>query len=620
MLLFIAGWLPLTAAGLLLSRYLRRDFAECMPAAMLGAILLLYLSGLGGFLEVGVYLLYALGIFCAGLDAYLLLRERKPLRGSAAFVAFAVCLAAVPFLCAGRRMLAWDEFSHWGTAVKNMYLLNDLPCAKASTAIYKSYPPVIGLIQYYSVHIFPAFREDVLFMAKDMFSFTLLLPFLSGVRLGDWKRLFPTLFLMLSLPLVEYFYFYRSVHVDGLMGLCFFYMLACAWRARPDDLFRWICCGLGAFALCGMKSSGIGVCVPVLAVIWIDVLLRRKEGGARPGWRVLIPLAAAVFLQLSWKIRLSASGAADYWNMSEALGPASFLRFFSSPLPYQRETLERFFAALFALREDTYAVRLSPFTWLMLPLLPAVGAWFASAKAETKRRIAGYGISLTAGYLFWLGVLLASYLFVFADFEALNLDGFERYSSTWQLGMEGFLLFVLLDVLAEERRSVLPAALVPLCLLTMNLFNGSDLAKATIAAPAYNAYSARQRSAFAPVPDLSGLDPQRDRVLFIGQQSEATGMDFYSLRYELTPLYVGMIGSWSLGEPYDGEDDWTEPMDAETWRSLVYASDYTHLYIYRADERFASDFGACFEDPSRIGDDTLFRIDRSGGTAAFTAE
>ena len=61
-------------------------------------------------------------------------------------------------------------------------------------------------------------------------------------------------------------------------------------------------------------------------------------------------------------------------------------------------------------------------------------------------------------------------------------------------------------------------------------------------------------------------------------------------------------------------------MDAETWRSLVYASDYTHLYIYRADERFVSDFGACFEDPSGIGDDTLFRIDRSGGTAVFTAE
>ena len=122
------------------------------------------------------------------------------------------------------------------------------------------------------------------------------------------------------------------------------------------------------------------------------------------------------------------------------------------------------------------------------------------------------------------------------------------------------------------------------------------------------------------LPDLSALDPAKDRVLFIGQQSKATGMDFYSLRYELTPLYVGMIASWSLGEPYDGDDDWTARMDAETWRSLVYGSDYTHLYIYRADERFAADFGSCFEDPSRIGDDTLFRIERNGGTAVFTAE
>ena len=78
-----------------------------------------------------------------------------------------------------------------------------------------------------------------------------------------------------------------------------------------------------------------------------------------------------------------------------------------------------------------------------------------------------------------------------------------------------------------------------------------------------------------------------------------------------------MIGSWSIGAPYDGDDDWTAPFTLEAWTKAVYDSSYTHLYLFRVDDRFIGDYGAAFTDPASIRDDSLFTIQRTGNTVSF---
>ena len=43
----------------------------------------------------------------------------------------------------------WDEFSHWGSVVKSMFLTNGLSVKEGSSLMFKSYPPAISIFEYF---------------------------------------------------------------------------------------------------------------------------------------------------------------------------------------------------------------------------------------------------------------------------------------------------------------------------------------------------------------------------------------------------------------------------------------------------------------------------------------
>ena len=628
---YFLGLIPLVAIASAIAYRLHRPFAEAFPAAVLGVIFTLYVFGLAGLLRIGVYFVYAAGLFALAFGALTLSKQKKQtgkfcIKLAPGAVVAAAALLLIYFATRGRMLLNWDEFSHWSTVVKNMYIFDKFGSCAESTAIYKSYPPAVSLLQYYFMRLEPAFSEAALYRAKDVLTLSLLLPFFRSIRWGEWKRLLLTAFLALVLPLCDYYYFYRSIHVDGLMGLAIAYILISYYGALRRDVFAWLSVSLGTFLLCQMKSSGFLMCILILGVVMADAAMCRREDfpikGPRPraypfdSW--LMPVCMLLFAKISWEINLRVSGAADYWGMASQLSPGRILDTLKNMQPYQKETLERFFSALFALTDDTYAVRLSSMLWIAVPLLPACAAWLGEKDKLKQKRICRISALLMLGYAVWLFALLCSFLFVFADFEALNLDGFERYSSTFQLGCTVFICYLLLDTLELNQRSRLTAFLLILVLCTMAFFSGTDLMRATLVAPQYNRFTRSEREGYPDKPDLSMLDEKNDRVLFIGQQSKATGLDFYYIRYLETPLYVGMLDSWSFGAPYDADDDWTKDIPLADWEKQVYDSGYTHVYCFAVDDRFIADYGAAFENPADIADGALFEIVRSGGGIALS--
>ena len=49
----------------------------------------------------------------------------------------------------GRMIAEWDEFSHWGSVVKSMFLTNGLSVKEGSSLMFKSYPPAISIFEYF---------------------------------------------------------------------------------------------------------------------------------------------------------------------------------------------------------------------------------------------------------------------------------------------------------------------------------------------------------------------------------------------------------------------------------------------------------------------------------------
>ena len=91
-----------------------------------------------------------------------------------------------------------------------------------------------------------------------------------------------------------------------------------------------------------------------------------------------------------------------------------------------------------------------------------------------------------------------------------------------------------------------------------------------------------------------------------------------SARYMATPVYVGVVGAWSVGEKQDENDDWTAAFTREEWTRALAESDYTYLYLLRVDDAFIERFGAAFPDKAGIVGGALFKIVRSGGAMTLT--
>lgn len=105
------------------------------------------------------------------------------------------------------------------------------------------------------------------------------------------------------------------------------------------------------------------------------------------------------------------------------------------------------------------------------------------------------------------------------------------------------------------------------------------------------------------------------QVYVVSQNDPSLGLDYFTLRYVMTPVQVQKRGegqswqdvSWSLGAPYHENDTQTKDISAEDWAEEL-AALYTHVYLLHPDEQFIQRYGRLFEDPAAIADNTLFAV------------
>lgn len=79
-----------------------------------------------------------------------------------------------------RIFYAWDEVSHWGLMVKEMFRLDNFYTVKESTLlVHKDYPPIIQLYELFWIKCCGSFKESFVLRSLHTFSFSFLLPFLN---------------------------------------------------------------------------------------------------------------------------------------------------------------------------------------------------------------------------------------------------------------------------------------------------------------------------------------------------------------------------------------------------------------------------------------------------------
>lgn len=641
----------LSSISAVLAWIMKYKFEQALPVACLGLIVFVYFCGLVGHLRVGFYLSVAAGIgatvFCVvGTFKGWLKRDFwLTCILSPGFVVF--CLFAIFTYCVhtGRLLTEWDEFSHWGLVVKNMYALDAFGNHPDSTVMFKGYPPTSATFQYLWMKLSGAYSEENLFRSMNILCFAFVLPVFKNI---SWKniKVVPSVSLIIFvLPITFYSTFYKSIYVDALLGVLFAYILFTYFTANKYDAFFLINLALAIFALTLVKASGFGLSLISAVIIIFDILIqprllrgkdresvkfeppKNKKKSADSDWPdvliekplyVILTVALTPFVSnYSWSVYRSITGTGQPWSgMSNLTLPAvlSFLRGESEQ--YRYTVLENFGKAIFEHPISTSFLKMTVFMFFLLLAAFTILIWNLINNKYLKRRIKFFCIGLFIGGVLYTISLVALYIFTYSEYEAVRLASFQRYMDTYLLACLLFLSFCFIyyfDNRAKMHKikstaTCMTVYLVALCFLANLEFLIANFSYDEILQSQNIRQSTDSINKIIPI-----LDAKSDRLSYIYQNSN--GYEITVAQYNMTPIKITNGGS--LGDPYYEGDIWTTRISCEEWIEQL-RNNCTYVYLANIDSQFIDGFSSAFENKEQIQNNSLYRVQESRGSIILT--
>lgn len=526
-------------------------------------------------------------------------------------ITFIIFLIIALLLNYGRLFYVWDEFTHWGSVVKHMYLFDALGTLPQSTIPNKAYLPGTSLFQYFWVRPFPEFIEYPAFVASNMLFFSLVATFMT--RLNYKTISISAIFLLV--PLTFDYNHYNTLYVDSFLGVFFGAAILFYFYFRYEEsIYAMLMVSATIGMLTITKEAGFIFSLVLLTIIAFDLKLYRKEevktflanaqsrlGRVRNIMLLAGPVVVFIFVQLSWRLLL----------MSRAIkSPSSGIslqRLFSlrdDILPYQVEVIDSFKAAL-------YNRPLLPFGLSYLHIVAAIVliglvVFYLSKRGLNLKRQITVIVLCLLGSILYIAARFMVYLLVFGQTAGPQLASFERYIISYMSG-----IFVALPIFFTEltdknlnlktyfsrkynKACLTGSAVAAIAIIMLVMFLlPANLKERLGAAPIYVASrlsgiaietTIEERESFNNLLKWSDyLDRSKNYYLV------AQGHRGYSMRafnYILYP-HVVFRNYGHVEPPLSGGN-------ANQWGNYILEY-YDFLYLFEADQVFADSFGHFFD-------------------------
>lgn len=609
--LFGIGLMLFIGVACLYISLFRRRFEECAPLAVCSVFLVTYVLVLLGGIRLAVPAVALAAAAGAALLLFGIFRKKNPDKGAlvrlftpglAAFVLVPACICVL-VTATVESVYAWDEYSHWIIAVKELWLVDAGEAAFRTVVSMPYYPPFTAIIDFLFLKLTGGYSEPMCYAANAVISVSLLIPIL---RSFPWKKWVQALFCAAALCLMPLVFFVDAIatlYVDCLMGLLIGYILFAYFAAPRKDWFTWLTVSAGICMLSMIKNVGVELCLVPLAIIGADWLFvqraspsvrRTKRGRAL----LLAACACAMFLPHGiWHAFLRASGIGS----DLVGGTATAARFASFPQAYQLAGVKAAFARLFADRvtgQFTLSIASIGAILLLLGLL-----LIRRARGSRDERSVCFFVGGTVIGLFaYIAEITLAMVMTFEPAQVIEMLSLERYVDTYLLAM----LLAFCGMLLERRKEpdgllctlAVLAALVPFTAPTRSLdFMDAEMREAR---------SERRARYTDAVAALSPLDPHADRICYIDQANTKFGL--YYLRYTLAPMEIAFFGGWNIGEPNEEFDISRRMVAEDDWAQMVLESGCNYVFIHNTDDYFIEHFAQFFAHRDDIAIDTLYHI------------
>ena len=629
-LVVMASVFALAGGGALL---LRRRLEEILPLSVALIVGVQYAFGLFGWLSAGFYAVLALCALSLALLAVRLLHGglgdlRRFLLTPGAVVMLAAFVWALLSFRA-HMLYEPDEFSHWGTVLRNMMHFDAIPAGvKEANITYTDYPPATTLFAYFWTRLSGGFNEGDPQRAMNIMILAFLLPAMRAQRWKRWGSALCMACALFVLPTLFNSGAYYTIYADVVLGCVFFHALY-AWFFTPRDQGGVLLTGGSLFLLPLIKEAGWGLCLIALAIMAVDLIGERNRSGLRR-MRDFGCLAAAVLAGgLSWKAFLAVHQTQRVWSLSA--GFTEILDVLLGRTPSHRmRTVENFFFSLTdaGLFGQGGVIQLSLLIWLLLLGVLAALA-LGRADAALRRRWRRMALWLLAGLGAYLLSLLYTFLFLFRNYEGESLFSFARYLSSYMIALAGLSLALASETLGPAlRRNRQSVELLALTLMLLAANPETLLERAVITREWDEAVYESRMSTAAPPEMAQMLDAQTDLVYFVSQNDQ--GHRYFLRAFEWVPLRFQARGDGWWLMPSEQAVEQTGGWYAQTfstvktpqeWADELMEGGYTHVYLDQVDQAFAAAYAGLFQSPEEIAADRLFEVTvKDGGVTLVRAD
>lgn len=616
-----------------------KKFCEAAPAVFLGLSLALYMLGIFSLLPWAVWLLYFLWIGCViylGVLLWRRVKSKKWALPSVGLVAFVVAAAALWWVCRGARYATWDEFSHWGRAVKAVFGQQVLPALAMGEDQFRDYPPGVAPLQALVLWAGGlGFREDVILYVQGLFSVSLLLYPLRSFGRGSALAAPVAALLLFFAPACVFWGFYQQTMVDGLLGVLFGFVLLVHFLGE-DGPFECVLQCLALAMLPLVKSSGLLFALMAFFIVAADRLRTARHTGRQKVsgwlvaeavpphlahqkvWRSLAPLLAGIFTAAaSWQLFLWLHQVQRRWSPS-GFSLQSFMGLFTGAAPaWQRETAKLYFTSIFTETNYGWPVPFLPYMGFFVVFIGVYLPLRRLLPQGRRQRVdTGFWGLWAAGIVYVLG-LLFSYLYAFSEYEAVRLASLSRYLNTYLAAMLVFLAGLLVHgvSMAEKPRQWV-AALVGGAVLWAVLGQPVAVLAPFVTAPQYAVSSAANAQAYTDAAEAIARFAQGGTVRVYVIAQDDLGATTLRLGYELFPIVLPEHVS-SIGPGYAADDLLSLRLTRGEWARML-REGYDLVYLYKTDQAFIEEFGPLFADPGGIQEGRMYRVAAQNGGIVLT--
>lgn len=524
----------------------KQKFGKSVPISFLSIPLILFISQfVFRSFDPGFWIIILFAVLCIPLA--IKCREQLNILITPGAMAFIAIFAFVLVLDLGRSFSQWDEFSHWGVMVKEMFRLDKWYVIDESRLlVHKDYPPFLSLFELFWCKISGGFYETVCYRAMHTFLLAMIIPVLADELEDNLKKSDILKYLFLTVMLFCLFRAFdasdviNAIYGDIVISAIFTYgLLVIFLNARQIDLFGTISLCLCSSALLLIKQ--IGICFVLLLWLYYGLTVfipclktaRLKALIAFPT-QIIIP----VIPFMVWKqyvSRFNISAQFDLAKISlQTIGEVLKDDYITT---YNRQLFNNCIRGLFDVNLTLSPLNISIITITFISILMLL--WINHSevgleKYDTYSVIAVYVVGLV-GYFITIAVL---FLFCFSRTETETLHNYNRYMASY--GVSEFLFVIIIGlILCKKSANNKVHTLLYLACLTIILLSGAGMSALIPGFIEGHHYEDYQYAA----AKLDRVIPDNNTVFILSENTIQTQyiMNYYSDKTHTVLCYDNML-------------------------------------------------------------------------------